>query len=85
MMAPGEEVKALRDKIAAACPDVKFELLDYGRSLYGYKLGPDNGIDRHTYRTILRSARPPDPELDFAGQCEVRPDIDKLIEFWRAA
>lgn len=79
------DVEAARMKIAAACPDVHFEKLDYGFALYGYKLGPNGGIAQHTYRTIMRPGRPPDPDSGFDGQDEIVNDIDDLIKFWRTA
>lgn len=77
------EVRAARDEIAAACPDVKFEYLDYGRSLYGYKHGPDGGMLRASYRTIMQCERPSVPNSGFGGQDKIEADLDDLIKFWR--
>lgn len=79
------EIEAIKARIAAACPDVRFESGDYGLSLYAYLTFSDtHATVVLSVRCVCRPARPADAENGFEGQSEIVSDVDSLIKFWSA-
>lgn len=77
------EIEAIKSKIAAACPDVRFETGDYGLSLHGYLTYSDTGKTVPiSIRCICQPRRPPAPDSNFEGQPEIIADVNELIKFW---